>query len=139
MPAWRIGFVAAAAGVIDACLRELEWDGIRVSHVAQRAAAARSTAHKDWLDEVADGYRRDRNAAHAAVADHPILSAPLPSATPFLWLDLGGLPAQSLLAAGLAVVDGVHFGMPGRRLPFAGAVEHEAELHRRLALVEAGT
>ena len=140
MPAWRIGFVAAAAGVIDACLRELEWDVIRVSHVAQRAAAAALDGPQDWLDEVAAGYRRDRDAAHAAVADHPILSAPLPSATPFLWLDLGGLPAQSLLAAGLAVVDGVHFGMPGHaRLPFAGAAEHEAELHRRLALVEAGT
>ena len=136
MPAWRIGFVAAPADVIDACLDELEWDVIRVSHVAQRAAAAALDGPQDWLADVAAGYRRDRDAAHAAVADHPTLSAPLPSATPFLWLDLGGLPAQSLLTAGLAVVDGVHFGMPGNaRLPFAGAVEHEAELRRRLALV----
>ena len=136
MPAWRIGFVAAAANVIDACLDELEWDVIRVSHVAQRAAAAALGGPHDWLDEVAAGYRRDRDAAHAAVAGYPILSAPLPGATPFLWVDLGGIPAESLLAAGIAVVDGVHFGSPGKaRLPFAGAAQHEAELRRRLALV----
>ena len=138
MPAWRIGFVAGERAVIDACLRELEWDVIRVSHVAQRAAAAALDGPQDWLDTVAAGYRSDRAAAHAAVADHPTLSAALPSATPFLWLDLGGLPAQSLLTAGLAVVDGVHFGAPGyARLPFAGAAQHEAELRRRLAFVEA--
>ena len=136
MPAWRVGFVAAAADVIDACLDELEWDVIRVSHVAQRAAAAALGGPHDWLDEVAAGYRRDRDAAHAAVAGYPSLSAPLPGATPFLWVDLGGIPAESLLAAGIAVVDGVHFGSPGKaRLPFAGAAEHEAELRRRLALV----
>jgi aspartate/methionine/tyrosine aminotransferase len=136
MPAWRIGFVAAAADVIDACLRELEWDVIRVSHVVQRAAAAALAGPQDWLDEVASAYRRDRDAAHAAVAVYPALRAPLPQATPFLWVDLGGIPAESLLAAGIAVVDGVHFGSPGKaRLPFAGAAEHEAELRRRLALV----
>ena len=136
MPAWRIGFVAAPADVVDACLRELEWDVIRVSQVAQRAAAAALAGPQDWLDAVAAGYRRDRDAAHGAVAGHPTLSAALPRATPFLWLDLAGLPAESLLAAGLAVVDGVHFGSPGKaRLPFAGAVEHEAELRRRLARV----
>ena len=136
MPAWRIGFVAGSADAIDACLGELEWDVIRVSHVAQRAAAAALDGPQDWLEEVAAGYRRDRDASHAAVAGYLTLSAPLPGATPFLWADLGGIPAESLLAAGIAVVDGVHFGSPGKaRLPFAGAAEHEAELRRRLALV----
>ena len=55
MPAWRIGFVAAEPAVIDACLRELEWDVIRVSHVAQRAATAALEGPQDWLDEVAAG------------------------------------------------------------------------------------
>ena len=71
MPAWRIGFVAAEQAVIDACLHELEWDVIRVSHVAQRAATAALEGPQDWLDEVAQGYRRDRDAAHAAIAEHP--------------------------------------------------------------------
>jgi aspartate aminotransferase/aminotransferase len=136
MPAWRIGFVAAEPAVIDACLDELEWDVIRVGHVAQRAAAAALEGSQDWLDDVAAGYRRDRDVAHALVADHPVLGAALPAATPFLWLDLGGLPAQSLVAAGIAVLDGSHFGAPGHaRLPFAGAAEHEVELRRRLARV----
>lgn len=136
LPSWRIGFVAAEPSVVDACLRELEWDVIRVSHVAQRAAQAALEGPQGWLDDVNDGYRADRDVAHALVASHPILTASQPSATPFLWLDLGGIPTQNLLAAGISVVAGEHFGAPGHaRLPFAGAAEHEVELRHRLALV----
>ncbi len=136
MPAWRIGFLAGDPDLVDACLRELEWDVIRVSHVAQRAAEAALEGPQDWLDDVVAGYRADCDVAHALIADGPILSAPLPSATPFLWLDLGGIPTQNLLAAGIPVVDGEHFGAPGHaRLPFAGAAEHEVELRHHLALV----
>jgi aminotransferase len=125
MPAWRIGFVAAEPPVIDACLRELEWDVIRVGHVAQRAATAALEGPQDWLDEVADGYRRDRDAAYAAIAEHPRLSAALPAAGPFLWLDLGGLSSYDVIAEGLPVVDGAAFGTPGyARLPFGGFAEH---------------
>ena len=136
MPAWRIGFVAAAAGAVDRCLRELEWDVIRVAHVAQRAATAALEGPQGWLDELAERYRRDRDAAHAAVADHPVLSAPLPVSTPFLWLELGGLAAEALVEAGIAVVDGAAFGAPGRaRLPFAGAAAVQDELRERLSRV----
>jgi aspartate/methionine/tyrosine aminotransferase len=125
MPAWRIGFLAGEPSVVDACLHELEWDVIRVSHVAQRAATAALDGPQDWLDEVAAGYRRDRDAAHAAIAAHPTLSAPLPAATPFLWLDLGGLSSEDVIAEGLPVLDGAAFGAPGRaRLPFGGFAEH---------------
>lgn len=121
MPAWRIGFVAGEPSVIDACLRELEWDVIRVSHVAQRAATAALEGPLDWLDEVAEGYLRDRDAAYAAIVEHPILSARLPAATPFLWLKLGGLSSEDVIAEGLPVVDGAAFGTPGyARLPFGG-------------------
>jgi aspartate/methionine/tyrosine aminotransferase len=124
MPAWRIGFVAAEPSVIDACLRELEWDVIRVSHVGQRAATAALEGPHDWLDEVAAGYRRDRDAAHAMIVEHPILSARLPAATPFLWLELGELSSEDVIAEGLPVVDGVAFGTPGyARLPFGGFAE----------------
>jgi aspartate/methionine/tyrosine aminotransferase len=136
MPAWRLGFVAAEADVVDRCLRELEWDVIRVSHVAQRAATAALDGPQAWLDEVGEGYRRDRDAAHAAVVDHPILRAALPPATPFLWLELGGLSSEQLLDAGVAVVDGAAFGVPGyARLPFAGAAALEDELRARLTVV----
>ena len=125
MPAWRFGFVAAEPPVIDACLRELEWDVIRVSHVAQRAATAALEGPRDWLDEVAQGYRRDRDAAHATIAAHPVLSAPLPAATPFLWLELGELSSDDVIAEGFPVVDGAAFGAPGHaRLPFGGFAKH---------------
>lgn len=133
MPAWRIGFVAGPPAVIDGCLRELGWDVIRVSHLAQRAATAALEGPQGWLDDVAAGYRRDRDAAHAVVAAHPVLSAPLPAATPFLWLDLGGRPSADLLAAGIAVVDGSAFGAPGHaRLPFAGSEAAGSTLEEQL-------
>ena len=121
MPSWRIGFVAAEPTVIDACLRELEWDVIRVSHIAQRAATAALEGPQGWLDDVRARYRRDRDAAHAMIAGHPVLSAPLPAATPFLWVDLGELDSADLIGEGLPVVDGSAFGAPGyARLPFGG-------------------
>ena len=136
MPAWRIGFVVAESPVIMRCLRELEWDVIRVNHVAQRAAAASLAGPQGWLDELAGRYRRDRDAAHAAVVDHSILSAMLPPATPFLWLKLGELRSEQLVDAGIAVVDGAAFGTPGyARLPFAGAAAVANELHERLSVV----
>ena len=135
MPAWRLGFVAGEASVVDACLQELEWDVIRINYVGQRAATAALDGPEDWLHELAERYRRDRDAAHAVIAEHSILSAALPAATPFLWLNLGGLPAENLLAAGVAVVEGAAFGARGyARLPFAGAAEVAQELCRRLAL-----
>ena len=137
MPSWRIGFVAGEPVVIDACLRELEWDVIRVSHVAQRAAKAALEGPQDWLDELAARYRHDRDAAHAVIVDHPILSAPLPVATPFLWLNLGELTSEDLLAAGIAVVDGDAFGTAYyARLPFGGAAVVQNELRRRFLIAE---
>jgi aspartate/methionine/tyrosine aminotransferase len=135
MPAWRLGFVAAEAPFIDACLRELEWDVIRVGHVAQQAATAALDGPQEWLDEATEQYRRDRDAAHAVIADDAMLSAPLPAATPFLFLRLDGISVENLLAAGVPVVDGAAFGAPGyARLPFGGAADLADELHRRLAL-----
>jgi aspartate/methionine/tyrosine aminotransferase len=125
MPAWRIGFVAGEPSVIDACLRELEWDVIRVSHVAQRAAAAALEGPQGWLDEVAAGYRRDRDAAHAWAVAHASVSATLPAAGPFLWLELGGLSSADLVAEGFPIVDGAAFGASGyARLPFGGFAQH---------------
>jgi aspartate/methionine/tyrosine aminotransferase len=136
MPSWRIGFVAGPEALVDRCLRELEWDVLRVGHVVQAAAAAALAGPQDWLEDVVVAYRRDRDAAYAAVADDPLLSAALPASTPFLFLNLGPLAAENLLAAGIAVVDGAAFGAPGyARLPFAGAADLEDELRHRLKLV----
>ena len=104
------------------CLHELEWDVIRVGHVAQRAATAALDGPQDWLDESRARYRRDRDAAHAVDRQRPDALAPLPPAGPFLFVQLGGLHLENLLAAGVPVVDGAAFGAPGyARLPFGGA------------------
>jgi aspartate/methionine/tyrosine aminotransferase len=133
MPSWRIGFVAGEAPVIDACLRELEWDVIRVSHVGQRAAAAALEGPGGWLAGVIEQYARDREAAYAAVTEAG-LGCALPSATPFLFPNLGGADTNRLLAAGVPVVPGSAFGAPGfARLPFGGAAELGDRLRSALA------
>ena len=59
------------------------------------------------------------------IAEHPILSAALPAAAPFLWLELGELSSEDVIAEGFPVVDGAAFGTPGyARLPFGGFAKH---------------
>jgi aspartate/methionine/tyrosine aminotransferase len=135
MPNWRIGFVAGEAALIDACLRELEWDVLRVSHVVQRAATAALEGPQDWLAGRREQDTRDRDAAYAAVTEAG-LSCALPLATPFLFPQLRGVDADWLLAARIPVVPGSAFGAPGyARLPFGGAAELAAELRGALQLV----
>ncbi len=126
MPAWRIGFVAGEPSVIDACLRELEWDVIRVSHVAQRAATAALDGPQDWLAEVAERYRRDRDAAHAGDrrAPDPERRSSRPRRR-FSGSTSAGSRREDLIAEGFPVVDGAAFGTPGyARLPFGGFAQH---------------
>jgi hypothetical protein len=52
-----------------------------------------------------------------------------------LFVNLGGVAPENLLAAGVAVVDGAAFGAPGyARMAFGGAADLADELHSRLAL-----
>jgi aspartate aminotransferase len=135
MTGWRMGWTVAPAAVVKAMDTIQSQETSCPSSVSQAALIAALDGPQDWLDEVAAGYRADRDAAFSVVADDHILRARLPAAGPFLFLHLGELHIENLLAAGVALVDGAAFGAPGyARLPFGGAAELRDELHRRLAL-----
>ena len=118
-----------------ACARTLEWDCLRVDLAAQAAALAVLEGPRDWLDAVHAGLVADRAVALAAVDATPGLAAAVPAAAPFLFVhadsgEPGRAPASR--AAGLPVVDGVHFQAPGyARLPFAGAAQRRRGARRR--------
>jgi aspartate/methionine/tyrosine aminotransferase len=136
LPQLRLGIASGGRARIAECARALEWDCLRVDLAAQTAALAVLEGPRDWLDAVHAGLVADRAVALAAVASTPGLSAAVPSAAPFLFVhgDSGEPVADSLVRAGLPVVDGVHFEAPGyARLPFAGAAHAEEALAAALA------
>lgn len=136
LPQLRLGIVSGPARHVDRCARALEWDCLRVALPGQAAALAVLGGPRDWLRAVHAGLAADRAVALAAVAATPGLDTGVPSAAPFLFVHAAsGEPvAESLLRAGLPVVDGIHFQAPGfARLPFAGAARAEAALSAALA------
>ena len=136
LPQLRLGILSGPAARIRECARTFEWDCLRVDLAAQTAALAALEGPRGWLDAVHAGLVVDRAVALAAVASTPGLSAAVPSAAPFLFVhgDSGEPVADSLVRAGLPVVDGVHFQAPGyARLPFAGAARAEEALAAALA------
>jgi aspartate/methionine/tyrosine aminotransferase len=134
LPGWRLGYVVAPSRVVDACRTVVEWDCLRLPHVAQRAGAAAITGPGDWLADVADEYRRCRDAAFAA-AEQAGIACALPAAGPFLFLDVRGVDGawESLHEAGIPVVPGAFFEAPGFvRLAFGADEQTLAELATRL-------
>jgi aspartate/methionine/tyrosine aminotransferase len=135
LPSWRLGYIIAPPAIAAACRAALEWDCLRLPHVAQRAGAAAITGPQDWLAGVADEYRHCRDAAHAA-ARAAGLDCVLPAAGPFLFLDTRARPRawEELHDRGIAVVPGEFFGAPGFvRLAFGADRTTLTELADRLA------
>lgn len=134
LPSWRLGYVLAPPAVAAACRAVLEWDCLRLPHAAQRAGAAAIAGPQDWLADVADEYRRCRDAAHAAARAAGV-ACMLPAAGPFLFLDTRDRPDawEGLHEVGIAVVPGAFFGAPGFvRLAFGADDATLAELQQRL-------
>jgi aspartate/methionine/tyrosine aminotransferase len=132
----RLGIVAGPAELVDRCADTLEWDCLRVSVASQEAGVAVLEGPREWLADVHRSLLGDRAAALAAVEATPGLHALPPSAAPFLFVraDGGGEVAAGLAAAGLPVVDGIHFQAPGyARLPFGGAAQASDALTDALA------
>ncbi len=138
---WRVGYVVAPPGFAHELTLTLEWECLHCAHVPQVVATAALTGPQDWIEAALAPYRAQRDAALAAVAATPGLTARRPDATPFLFVDAtamerarGGAPAAGvLLDAGIPVVPGESFGVPGYvRLPFGGDPAEVARLRTAL-------
>lgn len=128
MPSWRIGYIAASAPVVEACLKVFEWDCLHVNYVAQAASVAALRGPQGWLDGIVSEFESNRMLAYTAVQQAEALSCVFPQAGPFLFLNVSGLGqncerlAEDLLReAGVPTVPGRYFQQPGYlRLPFGG-------------------
>lgn len=135
LPTLRLGLLAAPAAHLERCARVLEWDCLRVGVAPQHAALAALEGERSWLAAVHEDLDRSRRIASEAVRGVGLPFVP-PDGGPFLFVGDGSDPdlAESLVEAGLPVVDGRHFQAPGHaRLPFGGAAEHEDGLQAALA------
>jgi aspartate/methionine/tyrosine aminotransferase len=131
MPNWRIGFVVASEGMLNACLKIFEWDCLHCNYVGQKVAAAAIRGPQDWLDGVAREYELQRDMVYSAIQRTEFLSSVSPKAGPFHFVNTSrlnpnsGEVAEALLnEAGIPTVPGEFFQAPGYlRLPFGGDVK----------------
>jgi aspartate aminotransferase len=135
LPTLRLGLLAGPAEHVSCCAEVLEWDCLRVGVAAQHAAVAALSGDRGWLADVHRSTEASLGIA-ARVVHTAGLSFVPPEAAPFLFVGDGSDPglSESLVEAGLPVVDGAYFQAPGfARLPVGGAAEARAALERALA------
>jgi aminotransferase len=125
---WRLGFIAAPAGITAYLLKLLEWNVLACNHVAQRAAQAALEGPQDWVREVPVRYQRYRDLMMAGLAGAPGITFSVPRGAPFLFLGVGGLGVNGeafsaflLDEYGVPTDPGRAFHAPDHvRLPFGG-------------------
>lgn len=112
MPAWRVGYIVAAASLIDPFTKVLEWELLHANHVAQAAAAAAIEGPQDWLEDVPIEFETARDQLIAGLVETEGFSCVPPRGGPFLFLNIEQLftssdaASDALLAVGLPTVPG---------------------------------
>lgn len=135
LPTLRLGLLAGPAERVARCAEVLEWDCLRVGVAAQHAAVAALAGDRGWLREVHQSQEASLEVAARSARAAGLGFVP-PEAAPFLFVGDGSDPglAESLVEAGLPIVDGAHFQAPGfARLPVGGAAEARSELEHAFA------
>jgi aspartate/methionine/tyrosine aminotransferase len=128
---WRMGYVHAAAALVDGFAKVVEWECLHCGYVQQQVTLAAVAGPQGWLAGVNDEYRGLRDRVAAAFARSAWLSAVTPAGGTFFFPDLSRAEAATgvdgfaqLLALGVVTVPGRFFHGAGHvRLPFGGAPE----------------
>ena len=90
MPAWRVGYIVAEAGLTASFLKMFEWINLYANEVCQAAAAAAITGPQEWLAEAASLLQANRDHVLAGIEDGP-LSCVRPQGCPFVFLNVSKL------------------------------------------------
>jgi aminotransferase len=149
MPAWRIGYVVAAAALTEQFTRTLEWMTLYGSGVSQAAATAALRGPQDWLANIAAEFEAKRDLLCKGIQGLRGLSCVKPLGGPFLFLNVSQLrgtcediAAVLLREFGIPTVPGSCFQSTDHvRLAFGApeAVLQELVKRLRLALERLGT
>jgi aspartate aminotransferase/aminotransferase len=122
MTGWRIGYIAAPAEVIAACVRLQQNLMLSVCSFAQAGAAEALSGPQDCVAEMMAEFDRRRRAVVAGIAAIPGLELPVEPQGAFyafvrladgLGLDAAALTDLFLEKAGVATVPGTSFGRNG--------------------------
>ena len=142
MTGWRIGYLTAAAPIVEAVVKVQEALVACPSWVAQRAAEAALTGPQSVVAEMRDAYRQRRDLAVESLERHGLLAA-RPRGTFYALARVGagdsdsyGFARRLLLEERVAVAPGEAFGPAGGglvRLSLASSPEAITEGIERLA------
>jgi aspartate/methionine/tyrosine aminotransferase len=91
MPAWRVGYIVAEAGLTAAFVKMFEWTNLYVNHVSQAAAAAAITGPQDWLAESASILQATRDRLLDWIRGIEGLSCVKPEGGPFIFPNVSKL------------------------------------------------
>lgn len=117
--AWRAGYLAGPAHMMERFTTMACWINLRVNHVSQAVAAAALDGPLEWMEAIINRYREGRNLLLAGLADHPgiTMSPPIEGGT-MGYLNVNGLGLPStdvsvrlLEEYGVATVPGACFGL----------------------------
>ena len=112
MPAWRVGYIVAAAQLTDQFTKALEWELLHANHVAQAAAAATIEGPQEWLADVAAEFQTARDQLLSGLAAAEGFPCVPPRGGPFLFLNVEQLfdssqaASDALLSVGVPTVPG---------------------------------
>ena len=142
MQPWRVGFVVAPPHLASHLGKVLEWNVLRCSHVAQRAAQAALEGTQGWVSEVARRFKQCRDVMVESLSSAPGLSFVVPMGAPFLFVNVSQMNFSGtefsrwlLTEHGVPTDPGAFFGSDCHvRLLFGGSDEVIAEAARRIGV-----
>lgn len=91
MPAWRVGYVVAQAGLTEMFFKMFEWTNLYVNHVCQAAATAAITGPQDWLAESASMLQASRDRMLTGIGGIEGVSCVAPEGGPFVFPNVSHL------------------------------------------------
>lgn len=149
MTGWRVGWMVGPQDVVDAAVRHQSHATSNVNNIAQQAALAALTGPQDTVEEMREAFDKRRQLMYSMLSDISGLAVLEPKGAFYLFPDVGAvlggrIPTSADLAeaileeAGVAVVPGESFGVPGHlRLSYAtGAADIEKGMARIASLIE---
>jgi aspartate/methionine/tyrosine aminotransferase len=146
MTGWRVGWMVGPEEVVDAAARHQSHATSNVNNIAQQAALAAITGPQDTVEEMREAFDKRRQTMYRMLSEIPGIVTHEAKGAFYLFPDvtavLGGrIPTSASLAeaileeAGVAVVPGESFGVPGHlRLSYATS---DAEVERGMARIAA--
>ena len=129
--AWRAGFLAGPAHLMEQLLTVSVWINMRVNHVTQAVAAAALNGPQEWVQDMVQPFRDGRNMIYERLADNPGITMDPPvegGSMGYIRVDGLGLPSTEVAHRLL-----YEFGVPTVPGAVLGAAKPDSGEYVRIA------